>query len=144
MPRRAPSTPAAPLTRVNSGAGGRCRGERMPFLACVSVLAALVAAYGAFSLPRVAMTTAREAARADPSPAVLVSAGDANGASSGCPWKSGEVGSAGDRDSRGHAVQFLTRRLFAQASWLDDGGLWWTEGERWARPLAGPVDNRSA
>jgi hypothetical protein len=57
-----------------------------PLLAVVAVLAALVAAYGAFVLPRVATTTAREAAPADASPAVLVSASEAGGTWSGCPW----------------------------------------------------------
>jgi hypothetical protein len=65
---------------------------RGPFIAFVALLAALVAAYGAFVLPRVA-TTAREAAPADASPAVLVSAGDADGTWTGCPWKSGQDGS---------------------------------------------------
>ena len=60
-----------------------------PFVAFVILLAALVAAYGAFVLPRVA-TTARETAPAEPSPAVLVSSGETDGTWPGCPWKSGQ------------------------------------------------------
>lgn len=69
----------------------RSRG-RGSFLAFVALLAALIAAYGALILPRIATTSARETAPADASPAVLVTAGDTDGAWSGCPWKSGREG----------------------------------------------------
>ena len=69
----------------------RSRGRRS-FLAFVALLAALIAAYGALILPRIATTSARETAPADAPPAVLVSAGDSNRAWSDCPWKSSQEG----------------------------------------------------